>query len=550
MPWTLYRYILKDLLKLLVLSTTTLVLVISLAGAAQPLSEGLLRPAALLRFVLYSIPAVLQFAVPYAAAFAATALFFRMKNDNEVLAASAAGLSYRALLWPVLLVALALTLGLFYMNNWWTPRFYRDRQQLILTEDPQVVIDMIRRGQVFHLDDLVIYADAADLAPIPPEALAAEHPPIKRMVLGGVAAARYDAERRLRGEVTAEWADIYIYRERGDTWATMRMRNVMAYNPAQGTLAASQDFEVGRKRLAVTTKDDTLFLSWPELRRLADAPERFDRVERARLDLVEALRAEAIIQAMQQRLASPDGALPLMVSEERRFRISAPAGRRVGDVLFLTGRDDRPVRLHDEVGGVVQHVVEAPEARLWVQKVDDTEVGPRVFLRLTEARVTDARTGQSTGRHELVLPRAQWPQPMLEQLTHAGTRQVLAEARQAPLAMAEQVRQHAARVNHQVGRVLHKAIAELHNRAATAVSAALVLVLAAVLAMRQQGGMLLGVFFWSFLAATAIVLVIQGGDQVASRPDASVIPGLTMIWAGNAALAGLLGWHYWRLSRN
>jgi lipopolysaccharide export system permease protein len=549
MPWTLYRYILKDLLKLLALSTAALVLVISLAGAAQPLSEGLLRPAALLRFVLYSVPAVLQFAVPYAAAFAATALFCRMKNDNEVLACSAAGLSYRALLWPVLLVGLGLTITLFYMNNWWTPRFYRDRQQLILTEDPQVVIDMIRRGQVFQLDDLVIYADSADLAPIPPDALASDNPPIRRMVLGGVAAARYEG-RHLRGEVTAEWADVYIYRDMGETWATMRMRNVMAYNPAQGVLAASQDFEVGRRRLAAMNKDDALFLSWPELRQLADAPERFDRVNRARLDLVDVLRAEAIVQAMQQRLAAAEGSLHLQVHDARRYRLTAPEGERIADVLFLRGRDDAPVRLHDEVGGVVQRVVEAAEARLWVQQVDDTETGPRVCLRLGQARVIDARTGQSTGHHELALPRARWPGPVFEELTHAGTRQVLAEARHPAMAAAEPVQRQVARVNNLVGRVLHRAIGQLHNRAATAVSAALVLVLATVLAMRQRGGMLLAVFFWSFLSATAVVIIIQGGVQIATRPDASVLPGLIVLWSGNVALGGVLGWHYWKLSRN
>ncbi len=549
MPWTLYRYILRDLVRLLLISAAALVLVVSLAGAAKPLSEGLLRPAALGRYILYTTPTVLEFTIPYAAAFAATVVFCRMKNDNEVLVCGTAGLSYRAILWPVLLVGLALTIGLFYTSNWWTPRFYRDRQALILTEDPQVVIDMIDRGQVFRLDDLVVYADEAQTASIPPEALASDAPPVKRMVLRGVAAARYAENRYLRGEVTAEWADVYIYREGGETWATMRLRNVMAYNPTQGVLVASRDFEVGRKRVAAVAKDDTNYLSWPELRRLGQAPERFDRVARARDDLEAALQAERILQEARDRLGG-GASLAMQVNDSRWYRLTASGVRRTGDVLFLASSPGQPVRLQDEVGGVVQRVVDAAEARLWVKQVDDTEIGPRIFVRMTEARVTDARTGESTGHAELALSRARWAHALLGELEGTGTREVLVAATAPDMIGSPQVAASVDYLNMVIGRLLHKAIAQLHSRAASAVAVALVLVLAALLAMRQEGGMLLAVFFWSFLAATAVVIVIEGGDQLTTRPEAPVLPGLMVLWSGNVGLLGVVVWQYLKLARN
>ena len=70
MPWTLYRHILKELLKVMVPTTVVLVLVISFAAAIKPLADGLLEPRALVRFVLFLTPTMLQFALPFAAAFA------------------------------------------------------------------------------------------------------------------------------------------------------------------------------------------------------------------------------------------------------------------------------------------------------------------------------------------------------------------------------------------------------------------------------------------------------------------------------------------------
>lgn len=66
MPWTLYRYILRELLKVLVLTTTVLVVVLSFGAAVGPMADGLLGPVTLVKFVLYTMPTVLGFALPFA----------------------------------------------------------------------------------------------------------------------------------------------------------------------------------------------------------------------------------------------------------------------------------------------------------------------------------------------------------------------------------------------------------------------------------------------------------------------------------------------------
>src|SRR5688572_29498054 len=111
MPWTIYRYILRDLVKLLLLRTTVPAVVIGFAAAIKPLSDGMLGAEGLIKFVLYSIPTMIGVAIPFSAAFASTLIFCRLTADNEILACRASGMSYLTILLPVLFLGLALTGG-------------------------------------------------------------------------------------------------------------------------------------------------------------------------------------------------------------------------------------------------------------------------------------------------------------------------------------------------------------------------------------------------------------------------------------------------------
>ena len=62
MPWTLYGYIFKDLLKQLLIVTVVVVVVLSLGISIEPLSDGVLGVGALLKVVSYSLPGMLPYA--------------------------------------------------------------------------------------------------------------------------------------------------------------------------------------------------------------------------------------------------------------------------------------------------------------------------------------------------------------------------------------------------------------------------------------------------------------------------------------------------------
>lgn len=550
MPWTLYRYILTDLLRLLVLSASVLLLVVSAATAVKPLSEGLLGPDNLLKFVIFTSPSMLQFITPFAGAFAATVVFCRLKNDNEVLACAVGGMSYRAVLLPVLLLGLLLTAGLFYMSNWWAPRFYRNRQEMLLTENPRLLLDLVGQGRPFRLRNYTVYADSAEEGPIPPDALKADVPPVRRLLLYGVAVGQYDDKGSMRSEATAELADVYLFRHEGKAYVTMRLQEVVVYRPADGSLLASKEVQIPRQRLVgpMDLEDQPRFLSWPELHALPANPDRFERVRAARRELYAAMVQQQIVAEISRALEAGQ-TLDLLAGAAEHYRLSGKPASTGEKGLTLLSSPASPVRVENLTGSSPRRTMLAQSARVSVE-LDDPEPDPQVVLELSRVQVRDRRSGAVTGHSELILPRARWPNPVLPQLASASAAVLIDRARAEPYHSDPAVRQRLKRLQDTISQYLHRGLAQLHERAATALAAMLVLLLAAVLGIRQRGGMVLVVFFWAFLVATIVVFIIEGGHELATRRDAAVEPGLAVLWGGDVLLAAVVGLQYWKLARN
>ena len=84
-------------------------------------------------------------------------------------------------------------------------------------------------------------------------------------------------------------------------------------------------------------------------------------------------------------------------------------------------------------------------------------------------------------------------------------------------------------------------IGKRHERAASAVSCSLLLLLGAVLSIRLRDRSPLVVYFWSFLTAIAVVVIVNIGQRTAGDASGSLAAGLVVLWSGNAALVVGLG---------
>src|SRR5262245_52384285 len=161
LPLTLWRLILLDLLKLVALSASVLVTVIAFGAAIKPLSDGKLETADALKFVLLAIPPMLAYALPFAAGFGATLVYYRIAQDNEAQAAYAGGVSHRRLLIPALGAALVFAAFLALLNEQVVPRFLQRMQRLITVDVARLLAQQITKGKSVAFGNMLIWADEA-----------------------------------------------------------------------------------------------------------------------------------------------------------------------------------------------------------------------------------------------------------------------------------------------------------------------------------------------------------------------------------------------------
>jgi len=106
----LVRHVIAEIAKVLVLTTTVMVIVVAFGAVIRPLAQNLLGPFGVAKYVALATVPMLQFALPFAGGFAATLVTHRMVSDNEFLAMSVSGLSYRSIFRPHVVLGVALAI--------------------------------------------------------------------------------------------------------------------------------------------------------------------------------------------------------------------------------------------------------------------------------------------------------------------------------------------------------------------------------------------------------------------------------------------------------
>ena len=554
MPWTLYRYILRELLKLLVLSAGVLVMVISFVAAIKPMSDGMLGPVTLLKFVLYTIPTMLGFVLPFAGAFSSTLVFIRMATDNEITACATSGMSYRKILLPVLMLGLALTMGLFYLSNFVVPRYYRLADRTIQRDLVTLLVSQLNQSRpfVFPNTNFVLYADHADI--IDPDRLTLQDPAPEKVVdLRGVAVGQLDLKGRLRSDTTAQRALVFLYRQ-ADTnrsWVMIRLENAMYYDVVRGELSFVGSTDIGPVRLPSPFHDDPKFLSLHELKVLGQNPERYDQVNEATQHLARILAVERLRFKIAQALKSQDihGALELAgVQEGDQFFLQCPKAYLGTRQITLRADEAQPVQIEYATSGQVLRRYEAQKALIQVEQ-SEFSIEPTVVIQLYETKVYDTRSlGRYSEHPVLNLQRAMWPQRILE----SDPKRLRAESlrlqtEHPPYNKISTIISARTSLADEIVHLGNKIMSQLNQRAANAVACLLLLLLGGVLSIQLKGQMPLVVYFWSFLLAIISIVIIYTGGNMASNAECTLSVGLLILWTGNLMLLAVLFALFYRL---
>lgn len=546
-----------DLVRIKLLTATVLVSVIAFGAAIRPIMQNLLGAEDLLQFVTLASVPMLQFALPFAGAFAGTIVYARLAADNEILAMSSAGLCYRRILMPAIGLGLVLFVAMAILLDAGVPRFWTSMQRLITRDVTRLFVGAVERGEALVIDNTQLYADEVAVIPGSADGIG----PTSRLALVGVAAIELGPDGRPVTEFTAELATVDVYRENDSAYLKLLFRNATAYNSEEGALvsvpqAEPEAIDLG-KGIRLKPKDldlRGLIGVWRDV-------EHYHAVAEPRARAIAALGAVDCWSCIAERLES-DGAVRLVDANGRRafeIRNARVEGEKLvarkGATLELVELDRGSAGRRAEVSEAILRP--DPRAREGELAFELVVSGDRAVAQTVDTR------GNTNGRWP---PRLTSLMPSACAITDRSARSVDelsaeasalasngamngADAQVNPILRAQTNAISATNAMNESVRVVRADIvARIVQRINQSLCAPLMLILGAVLAIRLRGSNPLQVYLLAFIPSIVAVLLISGGEQML-RESTSVL-GIFIATSGNIGLASMILIAYRQVARN
>ncbi|MBR1967481.1 MAG: LptF/LptG family permease [Lentisphaeria bacterium] len=115
--------------------------------------------SAFLQFLVYIMPVVLTFTIPWAIMAAVMLVFGRLSADSEITAMRACGISLLQVVSPIILITLMITALCLYIQLFVAPISYFKARQLTRDAAINQPIAMFEPGRPLHYENTIIYID-------------------------------------------------------------------------------------------------------------------------------------------------------------------------------------------------------------------------------------------------------------------------------------------------------------------------------------------------------------------------------------------------------
>jgi len=575
-PSTLWRALNLELWRLLLLTAAVVVVITAFALTVQPLASGRLGPVDALRFMGYASLPMLQYALPFAAGFAATLVYHRLGADNELTACFAGGISHRKLLFPALATGAILSAVLMLVADQAMPRFLRSMQELITRDVTQIIVASIKRGESIQFDrQRAIYAD--DVTTLGPDA---ESGAFERLVLTGVLAVKLDHQGRVIQEAASSVAYVWLFRgpraplavaapihpatepsARAGSVTTIVLRLRDSIGRQDRTGMAEWDDTTLVEAVPDAFEDDPKYWSWLALNQLAREPERMEWIDRRRRTLAGLLAESSAVEAIGRQLTK-SGRADLADPADRPVTLAARGlgapGTGANEGWWSLEPTDGFVEVRTRGAGASSPSGRVQRARRgWISAPPTPErQTTAISIRLEDVAVAAADplafgTGEAPAEGEPIGGLSAWVTEGLSFSTDplpGLLRQPSAQLIEQSRAIKDDARLSAAanELDAQVASLRREILSKQQERLASSAACLVMVLCGAVLAMRLRERLPLTVYLWSFLPALLTILSISGGQRLTHQHGPI---GLLLLWGGVAGLALFTLVEFARLAR-
>jgi lipopolysaccharide export LptBFGC system permease protein LptF len=569
---TLHTYILRELLRVFLLTASALTTLMAFGGMFKPLTKQGIDVSQVMVILLNLMPAMLAYAIPIAALFAAVLVYWRMSTDNELTACRAGGISFLTIVMPAFLLGLAVSSVDLLFVNYVVPRFLQSTERVVQRDLASLLVNQISHNERFEYRTFMVTADAAELLP-------REKPGWDHVVLHGFAATTSDQRGKPKFTAVGQRADLFIHKRPNEETieVDINLANAMAFDPAKGfqkvSVSVQQLSPDGRPLVFPSIfRSKAKFLNYLDLMSISRNPYLFPSVAETVTSIKRMYDYERISAREFNRWnsARDHGPASLTFSQPAigggtnditLFADKAALDDQAAPDQALTFSGNGPndtIRIEERAAGKLVAAYTCQTADLVL--TPDSYTGSGVMGAALSDRgsgvAASLRLHGNITRENHLQPSVQ-PVKMDAQTISGLSVQSLDAENAHPLKYVNWALASPRQDVHNLGVQYQKSetdllktiTSELHSRGSFAISCLTLVLLGAALGILLHGQNPLAVFVVGFVPAIILILLITAGRQVTEGTSPNVVPGIILIWAGNVVLLAIVAAVYFKLLR-
>lgn len=555
---TLHWYILREMLRIFLMTAGALTTLMAFGGTFQPLVKEGIEISQLMTIMFNLMPAMLAYAIPISALFAAVLVYWRMATDNELTACRAGGISFVTVIIPAFLLGLAVASTDLVFVNYVVPHYLQAAERSIRRDLGSIMVAQVGRGEYFDYDRLIVYANSATQSP--------GHKPGESIVtLEGVAGTALGSDGKPTRIVVARQATVTItdLPAADSAEIDIQVTDAAAYDPKTfGKISGSvSSFAPEGHKFIVPSqlKTKPKFLNIKDLSDLNDDPYKFPSVRDAVNRLGQALRFEDVADHLfaQWAAAGADKALefdvqsPTDPAAHEQLRVLGPRAQLTTERTFLLTADAaRPVRVEQLRNGALLNTYTCDAAEM--QLASDEFLGSGVtgilqlrghVMQLGHKLAIEARPVGAIPLSGIAIP------PAFYARTAALDPVAIVARAEAEVATNPALTTPLNQALRSTGKLFQYIRSELHSRGSFALACLTLVLLGAALGILMRGKNPLAVFVVGFVPAIVLVLLITAGRQLTEGDPRNALIGISTIWLGNLILLVMVSIVYGKLLR-
>jgi len=536
-PWTLQRYIFREMGKTFVLTAVALSAILGLGGGVLNMIQmGDVTTGQFLRLIALVVPLSVALTLPVAALFSAASTYGRLSADNEFVACRSSGINMHVLFLPTIVLSLFSATVTFACINFVIPGMVRSLTEFIAADFPALIQKRMSQPGGFRLEmGRRCYADSASVDPEDPD----------RVILEGVAYIEVNENDWVRFG-TAGSVVLEVDRSHSTPRVAARMFDVTYYDRIKGQFADIGEQQILPKELPDLNQLKLKFLKLGELAHYRCHPDEWFEVA----EVVQALRlqvgASRVFEALAEAWLS-GGHRFTLADEQGTFEIAAASAVKFGDGTGLQLTD---VVIVERRRGRTR-TCRAERADVEIARRDTTEEsGIRMGMARHDAiEESGIRVEAYQARIEFddqVIERPKetlGPVAIPESLVAAVTSMPLATllAVDPSLSPSHPIQRRRAAANQIQSQTLRSIDAVISERFAFSASVFVLVILGAALGIVFRGSHAIVSFGISFVPSLLVLVTIVTGKQMAQN-EGTYLTGLSLMWVGIALVAALDVW--------